>query len=85
MRARRGEKSMRHGHPSIVHLWWVPRQLAAARAVIIAQFVDDPSGYLDELCGDLKLQCSAEVRRKASQEACKFRDASIFWFQTDPP
>jgi putative DNA methylase len=38
------EKSIRHGHPSTLHLWWARRPLAAARAVIFAQMVADPSG-----------------------------------------
>ena len=37
------EKSIRHGHPSTLHLWWARRPLAVARAVIFAQLVDDPS------------------------------------------
>ena len=40
------EKSIRHGHPSTLHLWWARRPLAAARAVIFAQMVDDPSEYV---------------------------------------
>jgi putative DNA methylase len=39
------EKSIRHGHPSALHLWWARRPLAAARAVIFAQMVDDPSSH----------------------------------------
>jgi putative DNA methylase len=42
------EKSIRHGHPSTLHLWWARRPLAAARAVIFAQMVNDP-GYEREL------------------------------------
>ncbi len=38
------EKSIRHGHPSTLHLWWARRPLAATRAVIWASLVDDPSG-----------------------------------------
>jgi len=38
------EKSIRHGHPSTLHLWWARRPLAAARAVLFAQMVNDP-GY----------------------------------------
>ncbi len=38
------EKSIRHGHPSTLHMWWARRPLAAARAVIFAQMVNDP-GY----------------------------------------
>ncbi|ANC90826.1 DUF1156 domain-containing protein [Azospirillum humicireducens] len=41
------EKSIRHGHPSTLHLWWARRPLAAARAVIFAQMVDDPSAWPD--------------------------------------
>ena len=37
------EKSNRHGHPSTLHVWWARRPLAAARAVLFAQMVDDPS------------------------------------------
>ena len=36
------EKSIRHGHPSTLHLWWARRPLAAARAVIFSQLVNDP-------------------------------------------
>jgi putative DNA methylase len=36
------EKSIRHGHPSTLHLWWARRPLAAARAVIFSQLVHDP-------------------------------------------
>ena len=41
--ASRHEKSIRHGHPSTLHLWWARRPLATARAVIFSQMVDDPS------------------------------------------
>ena len=46
------EKSIRHGHPSTLHLWWARRPQAAARAVIFAQMVDDPSEYVDVLLSD---------------------------------
>ena len=42
------EKSIRHGHPSTLHLWWARRPLAAARAVIFGQMVDDPSAVPEE-------------------------------------
>lgn len=42
------EKSIRHGHPSTLHLWWARRPLATARAVLFAQLVDDPSNDIDE-------------------------------------
>jgi putative DNA methylase len=39
------EKAIRHGHPSTLHLWWARRPLAAARAVLFGQLVDDPSAW----------------------------------------
>ncbi len=57
------EKSIRHGHPSTLHLWWARRPLAAARAVIFSQMVDDPSEYAQEL-----LDNDAPLRRRAEKE-----------------
>jgi len=42
------EKSIRHGHPSTLHLWWARRPLAACRAVLFSQLVDDPSAHPDQ-------------------------------------
>ncbi len=60
------EKSIRHGHPSTLHLWWARRPLAAARAVIFAQMVDDPSEYVDVLMSDpVKMRAARrELRRR---------------------
>jgi len=55
------EKSIRHGHPSTLHLWWARRPLAACRAVLFAQLVDDPSSCVDELMADPKLRARAEA------------------------
>src|SRR5271154_2157431 len=41
------EKSIRHGHPSTLHLWWSRKPLATVRAVLFAQLVDDPSSHPD--------------------------------------
>src|SRR5437762_7658870 len=41
------EKSIRHGHPSTLHLWWARRPLAACRAVLFSSLVDDPSAHQD--------------------------------------
>lgn len=41
------EKSIRHGHPSTLHLWWSRKPLATARAVLFAQLVDDPASRPD--------------------------------------
>lgn len=46
------EKSIRHGHPSTLHLWWARRPLAACRAVLFAQLVDDPSSHPDRFPTD---------------------------------
>lgn len=46
------EKSIRHGHPSTLHLWWARRPLATARAVLFAQLVDDPSVREEEFLAE---------------------------------
>ena len=67
------EKSIRHGHPSTLHLWWARRPLATARAVIFAQMVDDPSGYLDVLLSDPKKRRAAEreLKKRVAAHAAK--------------
>ena len=37
------EKSIRHGHPSTLHLWWARRPLAACRAMLLALLLPDPT------------------------------------------
>src|SRR5207249_5671350 len=54
------EKSIRHGHPSTLHLWWARRPLAACRAVLFAQLVDDPSAHPEEF----PTEAEQEVERK---------------------
>lgn len=54
------EKSIRHGHPSTLHLWWARRPLAAARAVLFAQMVNDPGGERGYFAGKTKAQADAE-------------------------
>ena len=67
------EKSIRHGHPSTLHLWWARRPLATARAVIFAQMVDDPSGYVDVLLSDPKKRRAAEreLKKRVAGQAAK--------------
>lgn len=55
------EKSIRHGHPSTLHLWWARRPLAAARAVIFSSLVDDPSAHPEQF--PTEEDQSAERRR----------------------
>ena len=65
------EKSIRHGHPSTLHLWWARRPLAAARAVIFAQMVDDPSEYVDVLLSDAgkKRAAQRELKKRLTARA----------------
>ncbi|MFZ6654724.1 DUF1156 domain-containing protein [Undibacterium sp. TJN19] len=56
------EKSIRHGHPSMLHLWWARRPLAAARAVLFAQMVNDP-GYERNLGRGVNKE-KAEIERQ---------------------
>lgn len=42
------EKSIRHGHPSTLHLWWSRKPTSTARAVIWASLVDDPSSHPEQ-------------------------------------
>lgn len=67
------EKSIRHGHPSTLHLWWARRPLAAARAVIFSQMVDDPSEYTDDLLSD------PHKKRAATREFAKRKSAWETW------
>lgn len=57
------EKSIRHGHPSTLHLWWARRPLAAARAVIFAQMVNDP-GYERHLGRGVSKEKAAAERER---------------------
>ena len=72
------EKSIRHGHPSTLHLWWARRPLATARAVIFAQMVDDPSEYVDVLLSDSKKKLAAEreLKERLAKHEAQRVDAS---------
>lgn len=66
------EKSIRHGHPATLHLWWARRPLAAARAVIFAQMVDDPSETPD-------LFPTAKAQEKERQRLFKIIEELVLW------
>jgi putative DNA methylase len=69
------EKSIRHGHPSTLHLWWARRPLAAARAVIFAQMVDDPSSLPD-------LFPTEKKQEKERQRLFKIIEDLVLWENT---
>src|SRR5438128_3602862 len=69
------EKSIRHGHPSTLHLWWARRRLAAARAVIFAQMVDDPSALPD-------LFPTEKAQEKERQRLFKIIEDLVLWENT---
>jgi putative DNA methylase len=71
------EKSIRHGHPSTLHLWWARRPLAAARAVIFAQMVDDPSAYVDTLLGEPTTKRAAQRELKKREELWEKRNVAF--------
>ena len=66
------EKSIRHGHPSTLHLWWARRPLAAARAVIWASLVDDPSSHPE-------LFPSEEAQNEERQRLFKILEDLVVW------
>ena len=69
------EKSIRHGHPSTLHLWWARRPLAAARAVIFAQMVDDPSAHPD-------LFPTEKAQEKERQRLFRIIEELVLWENT---
>ena len=66
------EKSIRHGHPSTLHLWWARRPLAAARAVLFAQLVDDPSSHPEEFPTE-------ELQRKERERLHGIIERLVVW------
>src|SRR3989442_14942458 len=69
------EKSIRHGHPSTLHLWWARRPLAACRAVLFASLVDDPSECVAELMADSAKRRAAGKALSAQGKAREARKA----------
>jgi putative DNA methylase len=67
------EKSIRHGHPSTLHLWWARRPLAACRAVLFASLVDDPSECVAELMADASKRKAAEKALAAQRKLWEAR------------
>src|SRR6516164_8955307 len=69
------EKSIRHGHPSTLHLWWARRPLAAARAVIFAQMMDDPSSNPERFPTE-------EAQEKERQRLFRLIEQLVLWENT---
>jgi len=69
------EKSIRHGHPSTLHLWWARRPLAAARAIIFSQMVDDPSEHPEKFIGE-------EAQEQERQRLFKLIEELVKWENT---
>jgi len=84
------EKSIRHGHPSTLHLWWARRPLAAARAVIFCQMVDDPSAVPEEFPTDEaqeheRLRLFALISELVTWENTTNEEVGVTWTpKTDP-
>ena len=66
------EKSLRHGHPSTLHLWWARRPLAACRAIVFASMVDDPASLPDEFPGE-------EAQREEREHLHKIIEGLVVW------
>jgi len=73
------EKSIRHGHPSTLHLWWARRPLAAARAVIFAQMVNDP-GF--QQGGGFKYGKNKAEAAKERQRLFRIMEKLVLWENT---
>ena len=74
------EKSIRHGHPSTLHLWWARRPLAAARAVIFAQMVNDP-GY--QQGGGFRYGVNKEKAQLERERLFKIIEELVQWENTN--
>ena len=70
------EKSIRHGHPSTLHLWWARRPLAAARAVIFASLVDDPSSVPEEFPTEAEQEAERKRLFRLIEELVKWKNTT---------
>jgi len=81
------EKSIRHGHPSTLHLWWARRPLAAARAVIFSSLVDDPDSpdalpAFVEACRQLPKGANATLNDTPRMRLFDFIELLVQWEST---
>ncbi|HEX9005549.1 MAG TPA: DUF1156 domain-containing protein [Blastocatellia bacterium] len=70
------EKSIRHGHPSTMHLWWSRKPLASCRAVLFAQIVDDPSSRPDKFPTDEAQEAERERLFEIIRDLVKWENSN---------
>jgi putative DNA methylase len=70
------EKSIRHGHPSTLHLWWARRPLAACRAVLFGSLVDDPSAHPERFPTEEAQQQERERLFRIIEELVKWENST---------
>ncbi|MGB5694295.1 MAG: DUF1156 domain-containing protein, partial [Polyangiales bacterium] len=70
------EKSIRHGHPSTLHLWWARRPLAACRAVLFAQLVDDPSAHPERFTTEAEQDAERERLFRIIEDLVKWENST---------
>ena len=70
------EKSIRHGHPSTLHLWWARRPLAACRAVLFAQLVDDPSSHPEEFTTEEEIEAERDRLFQIIEDMVKWENST---------
>src|SRR5581483_8930003 len=70
------EKSIRHGHPSTLHLWWARRPLAACRAIIFASLVNDPSAHPDRFPDEESQQAERERLFRIIEDLVKWENTT---------
>ncbi|WP_296697117.1 DUF1156 domain-containing protein [Thiocapsa sp. UBA6158] len=75
------EKSIRHGHPSTLHLWWARRPLAACRAVLFSQLVDDPSAWPDRFPTPEAVEAERARLHKliGGTKEAEYKDGLVAW------
>lgn len=70
------EKSIKHGHPSALHLWWARRPLAACRAVLFAQLVDDPSSHPDQFTTEEEVEAERDRLFRIIEDLVKWENST---------
>lgn len=69
------EKSIRHGHPTSIHLWWARRPLAACRAILFASLVDDPASRPEVFASDEEQETERQRLFRLMEELVKWENS----------